>query len=165
MSKTQNTNKTEATTALSLNFNAADSMKAVQAELAKLTKIAERVYNTQDKTIVMGSGESISIQNCTDIAQLIKLGASVRARQAAYDGFNSELVSKGLIKEAPLYTEVGVSADGIIEDICLRITVLDTEGRRKELTDIANDFKELISREEKIQLANERLMKFVGVQS
>lgn len=144
-------------TALAVNFNAGERMQLVQAELQKLQRIAETAYNTADKSIL-----GVNIQNETSIEKLLSLDASVKGQQAAYDNSMADKISKGYIKGAKPFTISDVSADGIIKDIDLRLQVLSTEERRNTLKKISDGYKELVSRDEKIQLLDKELSDFLG---
>lgn len=161
MSNDKNKSKTAtATTAIATNFNAATRMTMVQSELAKLQKIAETAYNTADKNIL-----GISIQNETSIEKLLSLDASVKGQQKAYDSSMADKVAKGFIPGAKPFEISGVSADGIIKDIDLRLQVLATDERRNKLSSIMAGYKELVSRDEKIQMLDQELQAFLGTQA
>jgi putative lipase involved disintegration of autophagic bodies len=144
-------------TALAVNFNAADRMQLVQQELKKLQKIAETAYNTQDKTIL-----GVVIPNETSIEKLISLDASVKSQQNVYVQSMADKIQKGYIQGAKPFEVAGVSADGIIKDIDLRLQVLSFEERRAKLQKFADGYKELVSRDEKIQMLDKEFGDFLG---
>lgn len=161
MSNDKNKSKTAtATTAIATNFNAGERMTRVQSELAKLQKIAETAYNTADKSIL-----GVNIQNETSIEKLLSLDASVKGQQAAYDQSMGDKIQKGYIVGAKPFEISGVSADGIIKDIDLRLQVLSTDERRNKLKTIMDGYKELVSRDEKIQMLDKELTDFLGIQA
>lgn len=161
MSNDKNKSKTATTTtAIATNFNAGERMTMVQSELAKLQKIAETAYNTADKSIL-----GVNIQNETSIEKLLSLDASVKGQQAAYDKSMGDKIQKGYIQGAKPFEISGVSADGIIKDIDLRLQVLSTDERRNKLKTIMDGYKELVSRDEKIQMLDKELTDFLGTQA
>ena len=157
MSKTQNpTTAPTSSTAVAVS-STTDQIQRVQQELANLTRINEKVYNTADKTVL---GTNIITE--TSVEKLLEIDASVKLMQLGYDNSCQEKIEKGYIKHAKPFALAGVSADGIIADIDLRLQILSTEERRKFLSDIAKGYEELMDKNDKQRLLDAKLNAFLG---
>lgn len=134
-----------------------DQIQRVQQELANLTRINEKVYNTANKTII-----NLDITSCTNVEALIELDASVTTMQEAYNLALDRKINLGYIKHAKPFSIAGVSANSIIADIDLRLQILSTEERRKFLSDIAKGYEELMDKNDKQRLLDAKLNAFLG---
>jgi hypothetical protein len=147
MKKTANTLTTALTTG-----STADRIHKVQQELSTLNKISDRVYNTADKTVI-----NVRINECNSIETLLELDASIKTMQASYDSSLFEKIQKGYIKEAKPFAIAGVSADGIIADIDLRLQILSTEESRKFLAEVSKGYEELMDKDDKLAMLDAKL--------
>ena len=160
--KSQNT-KNSTAVQLASNFNAHERIAMVEAALNKLNTIAETQYYTQDKSLELG-GQSIMIQNCTDVQQLLKLDASVNARANAYNTAVQDKISKGLIQSAPVYTEANVTPENIVKDVDLRLQILSQAETREKLQKTMDGYKKYVTREENIALLDKEFASLVGME-
>lgn len=139
--------------------DAGSRITLVEQELANLTKISETVYNTQDKRIM-----GCDIQKETKVENLLKVGTSIKQQKTAYDTYGDEMVAKGYIKGYPVFEVEGVSAEGILKDIELRLQILSTDERRKKLEKITSGYRELLDKSDKLRMLDAELNDFLGNQ-
>lgn len=153
MSKTQKT-----TTALTTSTTStAERIQQVQVELKALKTISEKVYNTANKTII-----GVNISETTSIESLLELDASISTMQESYDRTLAEKIELRLIKEAKPFAIAGVSANGIKEDINLRLQILSTEERRKFLSEVSKGYEELMDKDDKLAMLDAKLNAYLG---
>ena len=160
MSKTTNNkNKTAtATNALAKSSSTTDSINILQQELKKLKTISETPYNSKDKRILrMQTSEGVNIQTETSIRTLLSLRASIVNQERVYNESGDSAVKEGLITSYPVFEIEGVSAEGLLKDIQLRLQVLSTEERRTVLDEILKGYTEILDKDDRRQILDMRL--------
>ena len=125
-------------------------LEEVTKKLEKLQAIHESVYKTGSNFAPTAFG---TIQSETNIETLIKMASSQIGKERVYDEAAKEL---GL-SQYPVYKEKGYTKDEIITDIKLRIAILTTENKRNELLEIKRGFEELMDKDDKLALLNQRI--------
>ncbi len=113
-------------------------------ELSSLQKINETPYKTGGSKTFPGFGKPI--KDMDNIEDLIKLGSSVSQREKAYNEFAETQL--GLTKYATAKFE-GHSANDWIEDIKLRLQIVQYKKRYDELTTLKKEWEELMDKEDK----------------
>ena len=134
-----------------------DRMAIVAEELKKLQKIADATPVTKDKTIL-----GINIITETNLTRLIRLRSTIKNMAKCYDEEVGLVMQEGLIQSAELFTESGVSVEGIVADINWRIQILNTEDRRNKLNAIMEGYKKEISREDRLNMLDKQLAELTG---
>lgn len=125
-------------------------LEEVTKKLEKLQAIHESVYKTGSSFAPSGFNP---IQSETNIETLIKMASAQIGKERSYEEAAKEL---GL-SQYPVYKEKGYTKDEIITDIKLRIAILTTENKRNELLEIKRGFEELMDKDDKLALLNQRI--------
>lgn len=133
-----------------------NKIKVVEKALSNLNKIAETVYNTNNKTVL-----GVNISTCTSIKELCELDAIVKLAAKGYNDSVAEKINKKLIKSAPIWTEEGVDEEGILADIDIRLQVLNNEVDRAKLQKIMDGYKELLDKSDRLALLDEELKDYL----
>jgi hypothetical protein len=131
-------------------------MEKIQAEFANLKVIEETPYKTGGSFNAFG--QSVNIRTETDAEALRLLVASVVAKVNAL-----KLGDKALGLDGQKYTVDNHSVENIISDVQLRLMILNTENRRKELEGLIEEGKQFITIEDKRAMFEEKLERF-GIQ-
>lgn len=132
--------------------NALGALDALKAELSQLKIIKESTYRTS------GLYGSVDIKDSTSVSELIKIFGEVCGKKAVYDQAQAELG----ITSAPTFTTFGGSKDDWKEDIKLRIAIITTEDRRKELEDLVKEGQNFISEKQQFELYMKRVQKVIS---
>lgn len=134
-----------------------DMITRVKAELDNLNKISEGGYKTGNSHIL---GCTISTE--TDDVKLLSLSASVSTMEDAYDRACQPRLQSGILKQVPVWKQDGFTRAEIDESIDLRLRIIHTESRRKELQQIMDEYTALLDKEDKKALLDQRLAKLVS---
>lgn len=134
----------------------ASQLQAVSAQLEKLQKIQESVYKTASGW--KPAGFPNALQTETNIAALIQMYAAVKERCRAY---HESAASLGMTSY-PDFKYDGCTEEEIKADILLRIDIITTKEKYDQLMEIKRGFEELMDKEDKMILLQEKLNKFTN---
>lgn len=122
-----------------------DMLKAINAELGKVKSLAKPVYKSEGTV----PGFDKNIKDETSEEELIKMYSSVKNKEIFYNDAASDL---GLTRFPKMKIEKSSPQD-LMDDISLRIKVIGVDDHIKKLQDSKKELEELLSREEKKQIA------------
>lgn len=111
-------------------------LEKLDAEISKMKKIETTPWKVKGKGEI--EGFATPIQNETLIENLIRMGASVRARETTYNDYAASILGS---RSFPVFTINGATSSDVDHDIQLRIAIID----QKETLEKLNSFKDRMS--------------------
>jgi hypothetical protein len=131
------------TNAVALNVpSVMDGIEVLNTKIESLKHIQESVYKTTGKI----GGFNNNIKDEMNIAELIKMGSSVQARE---DHYNSYAMKALKLKTFPVFKLDGHTLEEITADITLRIAILENKERLDNLNELKKEYTELMDKEDR----------------
>lgn len=128
-----------------------DAVQKINSKLAELKHIQDSVYKTGTKGTLRGFTNAV--QDETSVEELIKMHSSVNGREKAY---NESAGILGIGTYGTFKAE-GYTKEDWEADIKLRIAIIQNQDQLNKLKGLKKDFEELLDKEDKLLLLNERL--------
>lgn len=119
-----------------------DALAKLDAEFKNLKEIQESVYKTTGKKV---PGFNNQVESETSIGQLIMMYSSVAGRDEGYIKAMTELG----IEIAPEFKLEGYSRSNWKDDINLRISIMQTQERYNNLSELKKEANALMSNEDR----------------
>ena len=129
--------------------NAVDGIDVINQQIEALKFIRTTAYKTS------GKYEGRDIKTITDPAQLIDIYSSISARVGAYDAAAKELG----IKTYAAKTFDNGTVEQWKEDIQLQLQVIEYDSTLKNLEQIKKEYEELMDKEDRLKLLNNKVAK------
>lgn len=126
---------------LSINSSSVvDTLDLLRQELQKIEEVTTNAYKTNG-TI---DNININIQSETKKDNLIKMFSILLSKKEYYDKAQAKLE----ISTAPVFTEKGFTIEDYESDIKLRIRIIESDSRKKELESLINEAQSFMTKED-----------------
>ena len=126
------------------NPNLAKAFEVLGEKMKGVKKIQESVFKTEGRL----SGFNKSVQEETDISNLVKMAGVIVAREQQY-----EAGAKALgLQTYPVFKAEKYSVNAWIEDIKLRIDIIENKDKLEKLKSLEDSIKSMMSNQDKLAI-------------
>lgn len=135
--------------ALTSSSTANDAVSAIKAQLEQLKEITGSEFKSGGKGTVQGFPNSI--QDETNIENLVRMYSSVNGKENAYNNAISDITAEFPGFKAPVFKEGGCTASALKSDIVLQAKILSVKERKEYLEGLLKKAEEFLTKEDKMK--------------